>query len=55
MKGLNYYPYWIRIAIGLAFIAAAVALNVNGSRILAFMAGIAAVGLLIPNRKSEDR
>lgn len=55
MRGLNEYPYWVRAAIGLAFIGAAVALNVNGSRILAFMAGIAAVGLLIPNRKSDHR
>lgn len=51
VQGFNENPYWVRVAIGSAFIAAAVALNVNGSHILGLMAGIAAVGFLVPGRK----
>lgn len=56
MRGLDNYPSWIRITIGLAFFAATMVVSAySGLGILTFMLGTIAVALLIPRRKTPTK
>ncbi len=54
MKGPNHYSYWVRAIMGFVLLAASVAVRVrygNDGSIFSFMLVIAAVGMLLPERK----